>query len=368
MTRSKDVLPGLWVPLFASLALAGCAGSLKQSPEVSDGKWFKGNTHTHTVLSGHGDASPEYVARWYHDRGYNFLILSEHNQFIDPQNVELPVNKRDDFILIPGEEITGAKVIHATAMNSRSVAPPVLSHEDNASVVQDLVDSTRHVSGEPILNHPNYRFALDEHDILPVRNLHMFELFNGHNEVFNYGDAEHQSTEELWDKLLTTGMRIYGVSSDDAHIFQRIGSDTSNPGRGWVVVKAPILTPDTITEAMKSGQFYASNGVHLEKYEQKNGQYSIVVDKRETAKELTSLVLRGRSVRSGTAGYKVEFIGPGGVVLSSVDSSEATYPVDGTEAYVRAKVTYTRQLPDGQFEEYYAWGQPIFTDHRKTKK
>ena len=53
------------------------------------GKWYKGNTHVHTVLCGHADSTPEVVAQWYHDRGYNFLVLIEHNKFIDPTTVKL---------------------------------------------------------------------------------------------------------------------------------------------------------------------------------------------------------------------------------------------------------------------------------------
>ena len=34
-------------------------------------EWFRGNTHAHTVLCGHADSSPEVVAKWYHDHGYN---------------------------------------------------------------------------------------------------------------------------------------------------------------------------------------------------------------------------------------------------------------------------------------------------------
>ena len=72
------------------------------SPSVQEKelKWFKGNTHSHTTLSGHADTHPDTVALWYLDRDYNFLILSEHNLFIDPNNVHLPENRRKDFILI----------------------------------------------------------------------------------------------------------------------------------------------------------------------------------------------------------------------------------------------------------------------------
>ena len=70
-------------------------------------KWYKGNTHVHTTLCGHADSTPEFVAQWYHDRGYNFLVLSEHNKFIDPTTVKLKGEIRDDFLLLPGEEVTG---------------------------------------------------------------------------------------------------------------------------------------------------------------------------------------------------------------------------------------------------------------------
>ena len=41
-------------------------------------KWFKGNLHTHTTESD-GDADPEWVANWYKEHGYDFLVLSDHN-------------------------------------------------------------------------------------------------------------------------------------------------------------------------------------------------------------------------------------------------------------------------------------------------
>jgi len=54
----------------------------------------------------------------------------------------------------------------------------------------------------------------------------------------------------MWDDLLTDGMVIYGVSSDDVHELKRVGRGRSNPGRGWVMVRAAELTPDAITEAL----------------------------------------------------------------------------------------------------------------------
>ena len=41
------------------------------------------------------------------------------------------------------------------------------------------------------------------------------------------------------------------------------------------------------------------------------------------------------------------------------------YKIDPSVSYVRAKVTFTRKHPvTNEREEYYAWGQPVFTDAR----
>lgn len=101
--------------LFAVLFSSGC---VSMGPLEAD-YWFRGNTHTHTLQSD-GDTAPEVVAKWYHDRNYNFLIITDHNKFIDPNTVRLPEDRRDDFILIPGEEITGSRTIHTTAMNIKT--------------------------------------------------------------------------------------------------------------------------------------------------------------------------------------------------------------------------------------------------------
>lgn len=49
--------------------------------------------------------------------------------------------------------------------------------------------------------------------------------------------------------------------------FQEFGRDLSNPGKGWVMVKADALEAAKIADALKSGDFYASTGVTLENVE-----------------------------------------------------------------------------------------------------
>ena len=193
----------------------------------------------------------------------------------------------------------------------------------------------------------------------------MFELYNGHPAVNNEGDSTHISTEELWDELLTKGMKIFGVSSDDAHHFAKIDTMYSNPGRGWVMVRAAQLTSEAITDAMKSGDFYSSNGVILGSCSVADETYQVAVDQQKTMNELASATLFGRRVSQKENGFFIEFIGPNGEILSAVNSTEADFPVTDAYAYIRPKVIYRRKHPQRGMEEFYAWGQPVFTDARK---
>jgi hypothetical protein len=361
MTDTANYLRTAAVGIFAATILSGC---LSFNP-VSRTQWYKGNTHTHTVICGHADSPPEVVAQWYLERDYNFLILSEHNQFIDPTTVELPADRRQDFILVPGVEVTGHRHVHSTAMNVEQVVPWIYRGDSTSLVIQNQVLETKKAGGETILNHPNFRNAVKAAD-MQVDGLHMFELYNGHPSVDNEGDKSKVSTETMWDQMLTAGMAIYGVSSDDAHHFQAIAPNKSNPGRGWVMVQASALTPDALTQAMLSGNFYASNGVYLKTCKKSQGDYRVEVDDARTAAELVSnLKLRGKHVVEGVEGYRIAFIGPNGKELKAVDGLSESFQFDAAITYVRAKVTYTRAHPDkGGFEEYYAWGQPVFTDNR----
>ncbi len=344
------------VAILGFILLQGCA---------SKTGWYQGNTHAHTVICGHADSAPDVVTRWYHDHGYNFLILSEHNHFIDPDSVKLPENLRDDFILIPGEEVSGPETVHSTAMNIEKLLTPNKELELKSQIIQNHVDLTKDAGGKTILNHPNYTFAVSAEDILPVKGLYMFELYNGHPLVANSGDESHVSTEVLWDDLLTQGMTVYGVSSDDAHYFVTIDSLHSNPGRGWVMVKASELSGAVITQAMNTGSFYASNGVMLSQCSVKRGKYRVVVDQAKTSQERLSPKLRGKQLESSETGFLIEFIGPNGRVLTKLEGTAAVFPLKGAPDYVRPRVTYFRSRPSGGTEAFYAWGQPVFTDGRK---
>lgn len=348
--------------------LAACDAQ-ENAPAEGASRWFKGNTHAHTVLCGHADSSPEAVTEWYHEHGFNFLVLSEHNRFIDPATVEMPWRLRKDFILIPGEEVTGLKSVHTTAFNVQELVGWGFRHGQRSHIIQKHTDDVLAAGGEPILNHPNFQSAIKVEDLRPVERLHFFELYNGHPSVHNFGNAQNPSTEVLWDTLLGDGKVVYGLSSDDAHSFKKWGPRISNPGRGWTMVRAAELTPDAITRALRRGDFYASSGVMLSTLAVDDDAYALTVDEEGTAAELESPILFGRRVDSGRPGWRIELIGPGGEILLTLhDATGASFARSPEHAYVRCKVVFTRAAQEeGRrvLDEFYAWTQPAFSDGRR---
>ena len=332
---------------------------IHSNPE--EGKWYRGNTHAHTIHSV-GDASPDEVSAWYHDRGYNFLCITDKNTITDPASIKLPKNARRDFILIPAEEIAGLGT-HATAMNISVDIPP--SWEvSNSVVLQSYEEATRKAGGILIIDHPNYQWALTTKDIQPLKNVFLFEVYNAALSagVNNDGDEAHPSTEAMWDELLTDGMRIYAVASDDAADIKYPRPSYRIPGRGWIMVRAEELTPQAISDAMKGGHFYASNGVFLKKLEMTSSTIEMKIDKCRTEAELSKGSVVGRNAPNGSkVGERIDVIGPGGKVLSSIEGLQASYKIDqkGTTGYVRSRAVVTRQV-DGKLVEFCAWAQPVF--------
>lgn len=334
--------------------------------------WFKGNTHSHTVISGHADTHPDSVALWYLEQGYNFVILSEHNKFIDPNDINLPKERRDDFILIPGEEVSDPKHIHTTAMNINKL---VIPHKQSKNkeydqnrfddfkvyLMQKHVDSIRIAGGIPILNHPNWESGVSAKQMGQVDRLNMIELYNGHPEVNNWGNKKHASMEQKWDSLLTVGRKVYAVASDDAHFFKRWGVKEENPGRGWVMVQSESLNSDAITNSMVEGNFYASSGVILKNVIKSPKRYQIDIDVDETKEEANSPFIVSYKTSKEKEGFKITFIADNGKIIKETTDLSTSINVPDGITYLRAKITYTRFTPSKKAsEQFFAWTQPIF--------
>ena len=306
-----------------------------RSAPPAAGNWYKGNTHTHTINSD-GDSSPDAVVRWYKEHRYQFLVLTDHNFLTTIDGLNAVFGAAEKFLVVRGEEVTDRfekKPIHINALNLHTLVQPQ-GGSGVVDTIQRNVDAIRKGGAMPSINHPNFGWAITADELKQVQNDKLFELYNGHPQVNNVGGGGSPGLEQVWDILLSAGRRMYGIAVDDAHYFQQWGPQYSNPGRGWITVRARELSAEALLEAIDQGEFYASTGVVLS----------------EVARE--GHTLRVGIQVNGPLRYTTEFIGENGRVLKTAYENPASYALAAGDRYVRARVTAS----GGEM----AWTQPLF--------
>ena len=298
-------------------------------------RWYKGNTHTHT-LNSDGDSTPDEVVRWYREHRYHFLVLTDHNFLTSVEALNALHGAAGKFLVFPGEEVTdrfGDKPVHINGLDPARLIEPQ-GGASVADVLQRNVDAIRREGGVPHVNHPNFGWALTIDDLRGLRNTRLFEIYNGHPTVNGRGGGGAPGLEEMWDAILTSGTVLYGLAVDDAHTFKQPGNPAvAGPGRGWIAVRAPRLEARALLDAMERGDFYASTGVELTDYQVTPDAITVTIRKTASSK------------------YRIQFVGRNGVVLHEALDSPATYRFTGGEGYVRARVLESNGA--------MAWTQPV---------
>ena len=350
----------LAVVIVVGFALFGGLDELRSDDKgVSPGnlKWYKGNTHAHSLWSD-GNDFPEMIIDWYKRNGYHFAVVSDHNILSNVQRW-IPVaraigraggedvmtkyvdrfgedwveveNRKDPrsgktleqvrlktldeirgklrepgkFIIPQAEEITGSfyrRAVHVNAINLKKLIFPQLggSLRDSIRKTLQAVQAHEKETGEPVmthLNHPNFRWGVTAEDLAHVLEERFFEVYNGHPSVGHLGDAQHASVERLWD--IANTLRIAELKAPP---LLGVATDDSHtyhgrknvsPGRGWVMVRATELHPAALINAMRAGEFYASSGVTLQ---------DVTYDSKQKVLEIRIAPEKG-------ATYTTEFIG-----------------------------------------------------------
>ena len=331
-----------WAGIVCLGALLAVRAGASAQPPQGDAplKWFKGNTHTHS-LNSDGDSTPDDVVRWYREQRYHFVVFTDHNLVTPVEGLNAAVGMPERFLVIRGEEVTdqaAGKPVHLNMLGGEGVVQP----QGGANVAEALRRNAAAITaarGVISINHPNFGWSMSAADLAGGTGAHLIEVHNGHFMVNNAGGGGQPGVEALWDSMLSAGVRIFGVASDDVHqLKQPWARASARPGQGWVVVRAARLTEDAILSALASGDFYASTGVELSDIGATPQRLTVTVKEQSFAK------------------YTIQFIGRGGRILKEAVASPARYDIAGGEGYVRAKVLDS----NGQV----AWTQPVFVSTR----
>jgi hypothetical protein len=309
------------------------------------------------------------------------------------------VEESGRFLMIPSMEVTSSwkrpktatepemgGPVHMNLTNPVAHVAPVAA--DNAvEIMQRSVDAViaqREKTGQPMflhLNHPNFVWGVTAEELMQVHGEKFFEVYNGHPTVHNEGDATRLSMDEMWDVVLTRRIAelklavLYGIGTDDSHDYHQIILGKSNPFRGWVMVRARHLTPESIVLAMEAGDFYSSSGVTLADVTRTGKTLSVEIQAEPGVTYTTQFIgtRRGYDPTSqllpAPAGEKTprkslphrRYSKDVGAVLAEVKGPKASYTLKGDELYVRAKIISTKAKtnPGVTGEVETAWTQPL---------
>ena len=223
----------------------------------------------------------------------------------------------------------------------------------------DAVYEQRKRTGQlmfPHLNHPNFRYAVKLEDMINLKGERFFEVYNGHPEVHNYGDSISMGMEELWDRLQSHYIKqgkplLYALATDDAHNHIEYKLGLSNPGRGWIMVRAKQLTPAALIDALERGDYYATTGVELNDVKHNKGRLEIHV---KPARGIRYTIQFWGSTKTADAGAR-------GVLLKEIKGTKAIYQLRPQDLFVRAKIISSKpkENPYKQGDMETAWTQPV---------
>ncbi len=285
------------------------------SPYAAAGSWLRGNLHGHSTFSDGSEPFEEVLAD-YERRGYDFLAMTDHDIFINPDEYR----DKTSLTLIPAVEVS-RNGPHILQIDAKEFIEP---DRDRQKVVSDI-----NAQGAfAVMNHPNwgYKFNHCPHEVLEaVEGYAGLEIYNGVIERL----AGTPLATDRWDMLLSQGRRVWGFGNDDSH----------TPGDvelAWNVVRAAENTRAAVVDALRSGSFYASTGV-----------------------DITEVAVSGSELRVETSNaQRIRFISQHGIYRQTTDGASASFalPSNDDEAkgllYVRAECYGAGGAT--------AWTQPVF--------
>jgi hypothetical protein len=208
----------------------------------ASGKWLKGNTHIHSIVSD-GALNFQQLANLYGKTGYDFLCRTDHwiasnaNGDAQPGGMVwldgIEVDERDE----------AGSYYHVVCLGKFEKITRTMR-------LDQAVQAAREQGGLAILAHPHWTGnTFDE----ALR--YTFDGVEVYNNVCQWMNGKGFGGA-YWDAMLAYNPATLAFASDDAHL---TSNDPSWNG-GWIMVNAAERKAGPILEAIRAGNFYASTG------------------------------------------------------------------------------------------------------------
>ena len=248
-------------------------------------KSFKANLNCHTNISD-GEYSPEEVKALYKAMGYSVVAFSDREVLIPHGDL-----KDDSFLPLTACEYAivednSGKAVHfnVIALDESNITQPLwhrekyvypysepsrklvkfdenepnyereFSHEKISEMMQKCRDKGFFVT----LNHPVLS-GLNYNDYTALEGMDAFEIMNYSSLLGGY--EEHNDT--MFSELLKLGKRPFCIAADENKNAHPFGSRFSDSCGAYTVILAHSLDYESITNALKKGHFYSSEGPEI---------------------------------------------------------------------------------------------------------
>lgn len=284
---------------------------------------YKANLHTHTTISD-GKFTTQQQIDQYAARGYDVLALTDHGRHNYFQAYD-----SHGMTMIPGIELhpAGPRGIkwHLLALNvDRRVVPGGIPAD-----AQKIINVITHTGGIVFAAHP-YWCGLTSAEVMSLEGLSGIEVSNSSCRYIG-----REFNMQIWDELLDAGKDYTALAVDDSHRPRDLF-------RNWTMICAKSSSVADLTEALKKGNFYATQGPEFSKI-----SFDGRIFEAEFTPCTTALLVCRRS--TGCLGMVPDIDGPGtGRAVTSMKFDLSNMPAD---SYFRCQLIDA----DGKM----AWSQPF---------
>lgn len=234
----------------------------------SHGKWLKGNLHTHTTLSD-GNLTPEEVLKIYRGAGYDFIALTDHW-------VQGKTGERDGILVLNGCEWDAGDMVRTRVYHILGIGMEreVKGDRTVLATPQAIINAIRSAGGIAVLAHPAWSLT-DPDAAMKLEGLAGAEIYNSVSTLPWNGDRADSSLYfDLWG---AEGRMVRCFCADDSHFYK--GEQT----RSYLMVNAEDCTPEAVMQALRNGDFYASQGPRFTSIRVGDGKVEVGFTGAETA-------------------------------------------------------------------------------------
>jgi len=208
--------------------------------------------HVHSSFSYDSKTDLADIARTARRHGIGCVLMSEHNNRLDSQQVTAFVARcaelsDSSLLIVPGLELAfDANRVHLLAYGIRRF----IDSTANSCTIRSLIDEVHEAGGLAVLAHPSHRQAVDrltDDDLGRLDGIEVWNVKNGNRYVPMAADVL------LLNRVRAAGGRSYAFAGLDWHHLNRFARFT-------LALEVEALTEPAVLDALRHGRFVINGG------------------------------------------------------------------------------------------------------------